>query len=274
MKKLLLWVLIGLFFVSQAEAATGWLKTKPSGSDSPATIDDSVGENNAALDLMLSKYQQGCKIAYSSAAQITVGAGGVMVSNSAGTVRLMLANAAATTVTWSDIDTGAEAASTTYYVYAIGSATTDTVFTVKISTSSTAPTGVTYYKRLGSFYNDASSNITLITNDENKSNTGKTYDTGWFAVSANTDYSKTHNLGTIKIIPAIWFSTSSDGSNAEISYYQMESVNDGMQIVSLTTTTFTLRTGYNKVHCNLQLNGSGTRYDSGYARVILLAIDD
>jgi len=36
---------------------------------------------------------------------------------------------------------------------------------VNISLSSTAPTGATYYVRLGSFYNDASGNIAWVKND-------------------------------------------------------------------------------------------------------------
>jgi len=191
MKKFLVLLLVlSLVLTSSAFAAVGWVKGKPAGTINPGTIDDTIGENNDALDLVLSTFQQGCKISYSSAAQITVGSGGVVVSNSAGTVRLMLANTSATTVTWADIDTGAEAASTTYYLYAIGSATTDTVFTVKISTSSSAPTGVTYYKRLGSFYNDSSSNIAgaeIINDDDN-------------SVAPAYDYSSSASAYTVRTI--------------------------------------------------------------------------
>ena len=139
--------------------------SKPDGDDNPNTIDDSQQENNTALDLMLSTYQEGLRISYSSASALSVSAGAIMLSNSAGSIRLMVANTSATTVDWDDIDTGSEAASTTYYVYAIASATTATTCTFKISTSSSAPSGITYYTRLGSFYNDASSNMTQISND-------------------------------------------------------------------------------------------------------------
>jgi hypothetical protein len=74
------------------------------------------------------------------------------------------ANTSATTVTWANIDTGAEAISSTYYLWAVADADA-TTFTVMISLSNTAPTGATYYRKLGSFYNDASGNITQITND-------------------------------------------------------------------------------------------------------------
>ena len=72
----------------------------------------------------------------------------------------MRQNTTATTVTWADIDTGAEAASTTYYVYAVADADATTA-TFMISANSSTPTGATYYKRIGSFYNDSSSNITM-----------------------------------------------------------------------------------------------------------------
>lgn len=213
MRRLFMVVFALLFMATQASAATGWVKGKPAGTDNPSTIDTSIGENNAALDLMLSNYRQDCKIVYSSASQLTVNSGGVMVSNSTGTVRLMLANSASTTVTWSDLDTGSEASSTTYYVYAIASATTDTAFTVKISASSTAPSGVTYYKRLGSFYNDASSNITQITNDNDTAEVGYVkgqgnyyqIDTGTASVSTGgtVSFSVTFSSTPIVVISAL-----------------------------------------------------------------------
>jgi hypothetical protein len=165
MKKLILALVMMSLTIGNVYPAVGWSKAKPAGSVSPAAIDDAVRENNDALDLMLSTYAN-VKLSYATAATVTVSAGGVMVSNSTGATRLMLANAAATTVTWSNIDTGSEATSTTYYVYAVGSDTTDTTFTCKISTSSTAPSGVTYYKRLGSFYNNASGNIESVSDDD------------------------------------------------------------------------------------------------------------
>ena len=164
MKKIFLGMILSLCLVTQGYCDTGWSKSKPSGSISPSTIDTAIGENNSAVDLILSTYTD-CKITYVSATTVSVSSGGVMVSNSAGSTRLMLANTSATSVTFSNIDTGSEEASKTYYVYAIGTNTTDTTFTVKISLSSSAPSGVTYYKRLGSFYNDSDSNITQVVND-------------------------------------------------------------------------------------------------------------
>lgn len=123
---------------------------------------DPIGRLNA-------NYQEGCKISYASASTITVGAGEIVLQNSAGTIFLMQQNASATTVAWTSLDTGSESASTTYFLWAYQETATDEDFDVTISTSSSAPSGKTYYARLGSFYNDSSSNITRdgIDNDNN-----------------------------------------------------------------------------------------------------------
>lgn len=170
MKKLLLGVFLSLLLVcfcqGKVYCAQGWDITKPAGTSNASDLDARIIENNTALDLMLSTYRSGVNLSYASASTITIGAGGIMVSNSAGTTRLMAANTSAITGTWAMIDTGAEANATTYYVYAICSAVTDTTFTVKISTNSATPSVGTYYKRLGSFYNDASGNITNVIGDD------------------------------------------------------------------------------------------------------------
>jgi hypothetical protein len=62
------------------------------------------------------------------------------------------------------LDTGSEAASTWYYVWIIYNPTTDTVaglFSLS-STSPTLPSGYTKKRRVGSIYNDASSNFRQI----------------------------------------------------------------------------------------------------------------
>lgn len=149
--------------------ANGWCVTQWTKSSLPATGDNLTSwptQANAQwsiLDTLLSNYRKGLALAYSSASTLIVSAGEVVVSNSAGTVRLFLQKTSSTNVTFSNIDTGAEAGSTTYYVYAGTSTATDAAPTFYVSLSSSAPTGVTYYKLLGSFYNNASSDI-----DQNK----------------------------------------------------------------------------------------------------------
>lgn len=123
-------------------------------------------ENLDRLELVLRDYPKGITLSYTSASTITASTGGVVCADSTGATKRFRGNTSTTAVTFSDIDTGAEASSTTYYVYANCDATATTA-TFKISASSTTPTGLTYYKRIGSFINDGSSNITAssITSD-------------------------------------------------------------------------------------------------------------
>lgn len=172
---------------SIAFPATEWQKGTGEdvilGTENISDIDKISFENiSDPLDRLLSNYRQGCALAYATAATITVQSGEITCSNAAGTIRRMRQNTSNTTVSWSDIDTGAEATSTTYYIYAVSDADAVT-FTCKISTSSTTPTGVTYYKKLGSFYNDSSGNITQISNDGFYSNLG-----AWTSKSAGVAY--------------------------------------------------------------------------------------
>ena len=123
-------------------------------------VDHSQGDYDHGIDRLLSNYQT-CNLNYASVSTITVGIGEVVCSNSDGSLRKFRANTSATTVTWADIDVSAEGSSTTYYVHAVAD-TDATTFTCKISTSETAPTGCTYYKSLGSFYNNSDGDIEQI----------------------------------------------------------------------------------------------------------------
>lgn len=163
MKKLFIVLLLLAFSVNGFCAQ--WDKDVPAATDAKINWPAAAQANGDALDRTLQSYRSGMRMNYSSATTISVSAGQVWVSNAAGTIRLALSNSAATNVTFTNLDTGSEAASTTYYLYAIAAAADSESATFKISASSTAPTGVTYYKRLGSFYNNSSSNITLIDND-------------------------------------------------------------------------------------------------------------
>lgn len=166
MKKL--FVILLLLVATQVSAAQ-WDKSYPIGTTLiPDLATDSSGTpnpNNEALDRLLANYREGLKISYSSSSALAVSSGEITVSNAAETVRLFLKQASAGSITFSNIDTGSEASSTTYYVYAGTSTTSDTTPIFYISTSSTSPSGVTYYKKIGSFYNNSSSNITNIKNN-------------------------------------------------------------------------------------------------------------
>jgi len=194
MRKLFCFILMMSLFFSVCYGAEAWRngtgEESVLGSENASSLDDAIYDNIVLpLDTLLSNYQEGCKISYASTSTISVGAGEIAVSNSGGTIRLMLKNAAATTVTFADdMDTGNEAGSTTYYLWAFQETTSDTDFDVCISTSSSTPSGKTYYARLGSFYNDSSSNIVndnTIVNDYETA--AKQFGT-WVSKSADTSY--------------------------------------------------------------------------------------
>ena len=124
-----------------------------------------IRDNNNSLDRLLADYNR-MTISYSSATTAVISAGAVTVSNSGGTIRLFLRNTSATNVTFANIDTGGEEGSTTYYIYAIAATAVSETATFKISKNATTPASTTYYKRIGSFVNDGSSNITVIKNDD------------------------------------------------------------------------------------------------------------
>lgn len=163
-------------FVKPCQAVENWRNGTGEntilGSESASDI-DSVTYNNytVPLDRLLADYRSDCEVQYLSASTLTVKAGSVTLSNSGGTIRIMQQNTADTTVTWSMIDTAPEEASTTYYVYAYQETVGDSDFDVTISKSSSTPTGKTYYARLGSFYNNSSSNI-----DQNNTLTNDNFD--------------------------------------------------------------------------------------------------
>ena len=157
-------LILCLMFAPINSFAAQWLagtdEGTPLGTSSVSDLDTNVSTKIAdPLTRLLSNYRHNMLITYNSASQLTVGIGEVMVSDSGGTIRLMMNNTSSTTVSFSDLDTGAEASSTTYYVYAIAASASAETATFKVSTSSTSPSGVTYYRKLGSFYNNSSSDI-------------------------------------------------------------------------------------------------------------------
>lgn len=150
---------------TQGWCVTQWNKSLPASGDNLTAYPAANQANLSILDTLVSNYRRGYNLNYSSGSTLTASAGEIAVSNALGTVRLFLQNTGSSNITFSNIDTGSEASATTYYVYCGTSTVTDASCTFYISLSSSAPTGVTYYARLGSFVNDSSSNITSIIND-------------------------------------------------------------------------------------------------------------
>jgi len=132
----------------------------PTGSDLINDLDTIIdGQIVQPLDRALAANIRGATLVYNTGVTIDISAGSLVCSNSAGDTRKMRLNTSSVSATFAgNLDTGAEAGSTTYYVYANCDAAA-TTFTVKISASSSAPSGVTSYVQLGNFFNDSSSDI-------------------------------------------------------------------------------------------------------------------
>jgi hypothetical protein len=111
-----------------------------------------------------------------------------MLSNSGGSIRLMVANTSTTTMSSTNIDTGSISPSSTYYIYAYASSTTATTFSVVFSSSSTSPTGITYYAQIGKLTTDGSSNFVGAYSNINVTTTPTSNGT---AFTANTPYQNT-----------------------------------------------------------------------------------
>ena len=174
------------------------------GSTNISDIDAASFQNiTDPAERLLSNYKRSCRVEYLSAATLTVTAGELTLQNSDGSVMLYQQNTSSVTVTWADIDTGAEANSTTYYVWGFQETVTDSDFDVTISTSSSAPSGKTNYAKLGSFYNNGSGDIEQITNDSTDLNQDArikgwiNFDgTGTISISDNYNVSSITDNGT------------------------------------------------------------------------------
>lgn len=163
MNKFLSSFLILAFLSSPVLAADQWTKGDPDGTEAPGTIDDIIRVNQAAQDRLLNAMRRGVLLIPSTTNTLTVLEGEIAISNAAVSVVRYRETTSSTTITWSDIDTGSEASATQYYVYA--TADTDiTGMVFKISASSTSPSGSTYYRKIGYFYNNSSGEIVNVGN--------------------------------------------------------------------------------------------------------------
>lgn len=164
--KRLLFLILALFLVlGQVQIGfADWEVSDPLGTDSPSDLDTIIPDNNACLQRVLYNYRQNCMVIPNTSSAITVLSGEIDIPNAAGSIIKMRRNTTSTAVDWTLLDTGLEAPSTQYYVYCVADNAAATTFTVKISASATAPAGATYYRKIGYFYNNASSNIVNVGN--------------------------------------------------------------------------------------------------------------
>ena len=94
MKKLLLSILVTIVILSNAYAINQWRDGTGAntilGTESPSDI-DTISYNNivSPIDRFVAEGKFNCVLSYASAATLTVAKGGVVVSNAAGTIRLI-----------------------------------------------------------------------------------------------------------------------------------------------------------------------------------------
>ena len=94
------------------------------------------------------------------------------------------------------------------------------------------------------------------------------YDSGWFAVSANTKYSKSHNLGCIPLNMELLGATSSAGANChKVGYYDNGSNTYGGMIWNITNTSFDINDDTSGFDYPIRY-GASTSAASGYYKVI------
>lgn len=161
---IILFTIIAFAISSPVYAVDIWDDASPAGSDSPSDIDTKVQNNLGVISRVFGDYRERSVVKYASSSTLTVGIGYVACSNASGSTRKMRYNSSATSVSWSDLDTGSEENGKYYYVYDVADSDTVVTFTVKISASSTSPSGCTYYRKVGYFYNNSSGNIVNIGN--------------------------------------------------------------------------------------------------------------
>jgi len=180
MKKIVALFITAIFIASNCYSADidDWMRGDGSipvkGTNSESDVDTLVSDYIVdPLNLLLANYRQGCALSYTSTTVVTIGIGEVSTSDSAGTVHRFRKNTATVTVDFAAangvgaLDTGAIAASKTYYIYAVADATA-TTFTGIASLSDTTPATVSHYKRLGYAITNSSSQLqsTYVINDE------------------------------------------------------------------------------------------------------------
>ena len=171
MKRFLLVLFLGIILATNVFAAdiNDFIRGDGSdvvkGSDDPSDLDTLITNYlQDPLDKLLTEIIHGCTLTRTSATVITVSAGEVTCYNAAQTIKRMRRNTSTTTVNMAvagvgGIDSGsAEGASTWYSVYAVADADA-TTFTAICTEQGTAPSDVTYYRYIGSFYNDSGQDI-------------------------------------------------------------------------------------------------------------------
>jgi len=109
---------------------------------------------------------------------------------------------------------------------------------------------------------------------------GKLYDSGWFEVTRSTTYTKTHNLGTTKVLTMCYLAQNSDGSGwcvPGIGQMKYSDIAEQFQstICALSTTQIKIRTAGNGLCRAMDENGNDISVNAGtaYYRIIMIALE-
>lgn len=238
------------------------------------TFIGATGRSQAYSDSVLSllkNARRGCLAEYKTAADIYVRAGEIMIRDATGKFSIRV-NADDLTVDWGDLDTGSEAVSTRYYIYAVADAS-GTTFAVVLSASDAGPSGYTYYRLIGSFYNNAAGDITGMMN-EGLASGFKIYHSGWFAFAVSTEYTLLHNLGTQVVIMKTYHATDASGTAMREAWTHGGQATPGQYGASgegLSTTQVGIQVGSGGVGI-LDNNGTINYATTGYLDTMILAL--
>lgn len=155
-------ILLAILFLipTNGWCVTQWNKSFPASGDNLTAWPAAVTAQWSILDTLVSNYKRGESVIYKNSTTLTVTLGEIVVSNSGGTLRVFLQDSGNTDITTANLDSGGSfSAGTAYYVYAATSSATAASSTYYISLSSSAPTGPTYYVKIGAFTTDGSGNV-------------------------------------------------------------------------------------------------------------------
>jgi len=101
---------------------------------------------------------------------------------------------------------------------------------------------------------------------------GAVYDSGWFDVVKGGTYSKTHNLGTDKLIINVFFRPSPDEDVTLVYFTHSQYNEDCPQVTKITSNSFVIQAGANTVALVLDSTGNYVGYESGQYRVVAMSL--
>jgi len=106
--------------------------------------------------------------------------------------------------------------------------------------------------------------------DYKLTNKVKKYDSGWFAVAANTAYTKAHGLGAVPDVVMIYVSNTADGSGEVTASGGYNASDRHTNVADLDATNIVIRTGANGVASYRDSAGNLDQPASGYCKIVAI----